>query len=792
MECTAGGTCSTITPNSDGTYTPQPGEDGDTISVTETASNDNDDPPTQTTVTSTSVAVILPAPTYSSAPSLTGNANQGGTLTVSTGTWSPSNPAPAYAYAWYDCTGGGASCSLSPTSTNSNSYSVTSADAGYEIEARVTGSNDGGSATADSNLASASVGLPVNTTPPSITEPNLQVGSTLSIATGTDVWTNNPTLTYAWMRCPSGGTCTSTGGTGPTYVLASADVGDTIEVIVTATNAAVTSGGTAAPTATSAPTGAVVLTAPVLTASPTISGTAPGGKSLTLGAARFSGSSLTITTQWLLCASDGSACQPIASATGTQYTVMPTDVGGTLQVTQVATNSGGSATGLSGLTDPVTNAADVVPAPALTAGGPQISGTAQVGSTVTATRASFSGNPGTYDYQWQRCNATCTTIPNATSLSYEPTAADAGYTLQIVESASNTGGTSASTQSPNTAVVTAPTTTILQSSVRRPVAGQSVSLIAAVSSPAPSLEAGTITFSINGKAIPGCAGMALPADPSQPVICHTVFAAARHVVVASFTPASGTYVTGSASPATTFAVRRVATTITLGNGSRVLLGKNVTYRATVQPGSSGSLKPAGRVAFLDGTKPIKGCAHQRLHNAVATCTIRYQGLQTHTISVRYGGDADFAAARSPLRHIIVAAQSPAGVVTAYMSWTFAYGPFGTMVRKLSIAGLVRGTRISMVCSGGGCPFQNYAKTISGPTHCKAHHRCRAATSLNLTHAFRRDRLRVGAHLTVTLSHRDWVGKYYRFTIRHSRQPALRESCLAAGGTRPSVGCSAGT
>jgi hypothetical protein len=786
-ECPPATACSPITPTGN-TYTPSAAEDGDTIQVIEKATNDGDTPASMTVADSNIVTVVPPAPTNSSVPTVSGNPDQGGTLTALPGTWQNN---PTYGYAWYDCTGAGPTCALSTTSANSATYTVTSADTGAQIEVQVTGTNPGGSAIAISALEPASVGLPVNTTPPSIGG-TLQSGSTLTEHDG--VWTNSPTLARQWLRC-SGGVCTNiTSATGTTYTLASADLGDTIEVVVTASNAAVTAGGTVAPAATSAMTGTVVLPPPVNRNPPTISGDAQAGQTLTEKTGSWTGSSLTYTEQWSRCDSDGNNCVPILSETGPglQYTVTDADVGGTLEVSETATNSGGSVTVPSGLTNAVTDTAGVVPIPALTSAAPDVSGTAQLGSALTATRVTFSGNPGTYAYQWRRCNPIgCLDIPGATSLTYLPTAADVGYALQIVESATNSEGTSAPAQSPTTAVITAPSTTILQSSVRSPAAGQSVSLIAAVSSPAGSLEAGTITFSANGQAIAGCAGLALPPDPTQPVICRAAFAASSHALVASFAPTSGTYVTGSASPALTLAVRRVTTTTSLGSPSRILLGNRVTYRATVRPRSSGSLKPAGTVTFRDGKASIAGCARLRLHAAAATCTVRYLGLRTHTISVRYRGDADFAASRSAGRRMTVAAQSPTGVVTAYMSWTFAYGPAGTQVRTLSVSGLVTGTRISMACSGGGCAFHRYAKRISAPTHCRAHHRCQAATSLNLTPAFQRRRLRVGAHLTVILSHHDWLGKYYRFTVRHSRKPSLQESCLAVGGTRPSVGCTAG-
>ena len=93
---------------------------------------------------------------------------------------------------------------------------------------------------------------PVNTSPPTISG-TPQRGSTLTANPGT--WTGpTPTFTYAWLRCgPAGRNCAVIiGATGRTYVLRTADVGRTIRVRVTATNA----NGSA--TATSAPTPRIV------------------------------------------------------------------------------------------------------------------------------------------------------------------------------------------------------------------------------------------------------------------------------------------------------------------------------------------------------------------------------------------------------------------------------------------------------------------------------------------------------------------------------------------------------
>src|SRR5438094_1794945 len=96
---------------------------------------------------------------------------------------------------------------------------------------------------------------PVNLTPPSISG-TTSVGQTLTASQGT--WSGKSlSYAYQWARCDSSGaSCSGVGGaTAPTYSLASADLGRTLRVIVTASNR----NGSAA--ATSAAT-AVVVSAP--------------------------------------------------------------------------------------------------------------------------------------------------------------------------------------------------------------------------------------------------------------------------------------------------------------------------------------------------------------------------------------------------------------------------------------------------------------------------------------------------------------------------------------------------
>lgn len=87
---------------------------------------------------------------------------------------------------------------------------------------------------------------------------------------------------------------------------------------------------------------------------------------------------------------------------------------------------------------------------------PVVSGTAQVGQSLSATTGTWSGSPTSFSHQWLRCNAgggACANITGATASTYLVAAADLGSTLRARVTATNGAGSSAA-DSAATAVVT--------------------------------------------------------------------------------------------------------------------------------------------------------------------------------------------------------------------------------------------------------------------------------------------------------------------------------------------------
>ena len=90
---------------------------------------------------------------------------------------------------------------------------------------------------------------------------------------------------------------------------------------------------------------------------------------------------------------------------------------------------------------------------------PTISGTPQVGQTLTANPGSWnSDTTPTFSYQWERCDANgagCAAVAGATAQTYSVQSADVGGTIRVAVTATAPSGATAAT-SAQTAVVTQP------------------------------------------------------------------------------------------------------------------------------------------------------------------------------------------------------------------------------------------------------------------------------------------------------------------------------------------------
>ena len=409
-------------------YTADAADVGNTLTVSVIATNGSGSSTPATSSATSSVIDIIPV--FVNYPIISGTAQVGQTLTTTPGVWTH-NPT-SYAYQWGNTASGGIAGATAST------YVPVTSDIGFMLNVSVVATNSGGSSPAVTSAATgavlpASPVIPVNTVVPTISG-TPQVGQTLTATNGT--WTNSPTsFTYQWNRA---GTAIA-GATASTYVPVSADVGTILTISVTATNGS----GSSAP-ATSAATSSVIDIIPTNSALPMISGTAQVGQTLTTTTGTWMHNPASYACQWFR------AGAAIAGATALTYAAVTGDIGNTLTVSIVATNSGGSSTpAISAATSAVLPASPVIPANTVV---PTISGTPQVGQTLTATNGTWTNSPTSFTYQWNRAG---TAIAGATASTYVPVSADVGTILTISVTATNGSGSSAPATSAATSAVTA-------------------------------------------------------------------------------------------------------------------------------------------------------------------------------------------------------------------------------------------------------------------------------------------------------------------------------------------------
>jgi hypothetical protein len=193
---------------------------------------------------------------------------------------------------------------------------------------------------------------------------------------------------------------------------------------------------------------------PANTAPPTISGTPQVGQTLTAANGTWTNNPTSFSYQWVRCNAGGNACAPVANGTSRTYTLVGADAGRTIRVRVTATNADGSTTAESAQTAVITPAASTE-GPRNTE-PPTITGVPKVGQQLTANEGSWTANPTSYGYQWQRCDADvaiCSSVVGATGKTYGVRLADLGFRLRVQVTARNARGSTTAT-SARTAVVT--------------------------------------------------------------------------------------------------------------------------------------------------------------------------------------------------------------------------------------------------------------------------------------------------------------------------------------------------
>ena len=275
-------------------------------------------------------------------------------------------------------------------------------------------------------------------------------------------WKRSGVVSYVWQRCDvNGGACADQPEATLTYALADGDVGTRVRLLVTVssrfgvTSVASVLTAVVTPAPDPAPTTAVVQP-PHLATAPSLSGSAVDGTTLTASSGSWSGDApMSYAYAWVRC---DTSCVAISGATDSRYTLTRTDVGSQVAVSVVASNAAGSVSATSSRSSIVVEPPPPVPPSVTTA--PEISGTAQVGQTLSATAGTWSGATLTSTaYQWRRCNAagdSCSDIASAAGSTYAPATGDVGATIRVAVTATNVAGSATSVSSQTSAVSPAP------------------------------------------------------------------------------------------------------------------------------------------------------------------------------------------------------------------------------------------------------------------------------------------------------------------------------------------------
>ena len=316
------------------------------------------------------------------------------------------------------------------TGAISSSYTVATADLGKTLKVRVSFTDDRGTEETLTSYATKVVKLRnLFPTGKPIILGTLVVGQTLSADVSGISDRNgmtNATFTYQWINSYQ----YSAGGSadGEEYTLVDGDAGRRIAVRVNYMDDAgheemldseIT--GEVAPQSNNPATGA-----------PTISGTAQVGETLTAETSGINDddglSGATFSYQWV--ANDGNSDTDITGATESTYTLAVADEGKTIKVQVSFTDDADNEETLTSAATDVVAAAPTTNTPAT--GAPTISGTAQVGETLTANTSGVADADGLsnvqYDYQWLADGAD---ISGATNATYTLAATDEGKAIKL-------------------------------------------------------------------------------------------------------------------------------------------------------------------------------------------------------------------------------------------------------------------------------------------------------------------------------------------------------------------------
>ena len=463
-----------------------------------------------------------------SAVSLSGTGTIGSTLTSTlTGTGTP-------VYAWFDCTSpvaagtsiSGSGCGTAISGATSATYALASADYGFYVTVRVTGTSDGGPYYA----ASVAVGTQLAPTITASAFPTVNSGAALGItgsvlgtfSAGTTAYASDPTasvtlngatISYQWYDCSAavgsgslalpttGSSCTAiSGATSSSYVLAGSDATFFIMYSETAT------GIVGAPLVqfSATTTGPVTASAPTNASAPLLSGQTSYSISTSTGSWSGVPNTLSYTYSWYRCTATQTAgltlptgCSVISGATTSSYTFAAGDLNKYI-LSGISASNGVYAAPLVSYS---ASSAQVTGGLPVLVSTPTITGTNGIGSgnTVSVTNGTWAGFPlpSSYTYTWYSCTGSGTASAVAQSSSSATLPANLGAGQGVCTAISGSSASLALTT--QTYIVAEVTATNSNGSFYAYTAGAAVTIAAVPTSTAVTISAagGVYTATIN-------------------------------------------------------------------------------------------------------------------------------------------------------------------------------------------------------------------------------------------------------------------------------------------------------
>jgi hypothetical protein len=281
---------------------------------------------------------------------------------------------------------------------------------------------------------------------------------------------------------------------------------------------------------------------------------------------------------------------------------------------------------------------------------------------------SWTGNPTSFRYQWQRCasdGTQCTAITGAVAQTYTLTSDDVGHAIVVRERATNQTGTSAPASSAPTAVVSpAPGLSISPNTPPTisgtPEAGQTLTENHASWTTAPTRI--SYQWQRCGGSTNACAAIA--GANGQTYTLTATDAGHTIVVQEQATGTAGQLATATSSPTSSIVIGTA--TGLLATPTTPVVNQPVTLIAVVSSTVNGG-SPSGTITFRNAGKPLDGCVNEPTtpmgQTATAACDASF-AASTLTLTAAFTPSAGsfLTQSQSPTSRIAVGRDSASTVV----------------------------------------------------------------------------------------------------------------------------------